>query len=66
MKKFFRKIFGSYEEETKKDFSTFFTTASEREKSDLLRKVVREANEDQKRLMDEVGKTLSNEKHVRV
>lgn len=39
--------------DSKSDFSAFFTHASEGQKLKLLEKVVREANEDQRRLMQE-------------
>jgi hypothetical protein len=66
MMTFFRKILGSPKEDSSKNFSTFFGTATQKERTDLLRQVVREANKDQKKLMDEVGELSSKDKAVRV
>ncbi len=54
----FKKLFGNGDK-PKRDFSDFFTKTSAPEKADLLQRVVREANEDQKRLMDEAKEVLS-------
>jgi len=40
----------------KKDFSTFFRTASDKEKKDLLMKVLMESNEDQRALLKRYSK----------
>ena len=64
MKKFLKKVFGSHpkKESPEKGFSTFLTTASEEERTNLLRQVVREANKDQRKVMDEARNVLSKEK----
>jgi len=47
-------------ENTEKSFSEFFITASEKEKTELLRRVVKEANEDQKKMMHEAREIINN------
>lgn len=54
---FLKKIFRGGSATSKGDFSAFFNHASRQQKIDLLNIVVKEANEDQRRLMKEVGKT---------
>lgn len=51
--KILERIFRSRKKEPEKDFSVFFNSATQAEKINLLEKVVREANEDQRRLMEE-------------
>ncbi len=45
-------LFGRGKEEPKTDFSAFFRDASSQEKKKLLREVVREANKDQRDLVE--------------
>ena len=63
---FLKKICGISEKPSEKDFSAFFTQASDKDKSKLLKQVVREANQDQKRLMEEVDKILQDKKTAKV
>lgn len=43
-------------QDRKSDFSSFFRYASSEEKSKLLKRVAREANDDQKKLMEDYKK----------
>jgi len=48
----FKTLFGWPKEEPKTDFSAFFRDASSQEKKKLLKEVVREANKDQRELIE--------------
>ena len=55
MKNTIKKILGLRQKKTS-TFSDFFRNSSPTEKSKLIKEVIREANKDQKRLMDEAVK----------
>jgi hypothetical protein len=55
MMMFIKKMFGA-NKAPERDFSSFFNNASEKDKMDLLGRVVREANNDQKKLMQDAGR----------
>ena len=55
---FLKKIFRVNGKPPERDFSAFFNNASKEEKTNLLRQVVREANADQKRLMEEAERSM--------
>ncbi len=46
--------------EPKTDFSAFFYGASSREKKKLMLEVVREANKDQKKILDRYDRMIKN------
>lgn len=52
----FNFLFGRGKEEPKTDFSAFFHDASSRDKKKLLKEVVREANKDQRELVEKYRK----------
>jgi len=60
IKDIFYKIFNSAAAKQESDFSSFFLNASSGEKKKLLKEVVREANSDQKKLVDNYRKIYSN------
>jgi hypothetical protein len=66
MMTFLKKVFRGHGKSSEKDFSAFFVSASTKEKADLMKQVVREANQDQKRLMDEVETVLREKKTARI
>ncbi|MBI2047638.1 MAG: hypothetical protein HYT27_00715 [Parcubacteria group bacterium] len=53
--KFLVRLFGQ-KDLPEKDFSAFFNVAPKKEKLKLLERVVKEANEDQRRFMEEMKK----------
>ncbi|MFH1145835.1 MAG: hypothetical protein V1707_02630 [bacterium] len=54
MKLFLRKLFGR--QTPRNDFSYFFHHASAKEKEELFREVIKEANEDQRAMMEQYDK----------
>ncbi len=54
-----RTTFGVQVTKPQRDFSAFFNYASKEEKTNLLAEVVKKANEDQRRLMNEAKKLAS-------
>lgn len=51
-----KKYFGFGAKSPTSDFSAFFSTASRKEKEKFLKRVIRKANQDQKKIMEEAGK----------
>lgn len=58
MKALLKKIFGRAEA-SKAGFSSFFRNASEQEKKKLIKEVVREANADQRKILEKYDRQFS-------
>ena len=67
MTKFIKDFFGigkAHKVSEKNDFSEFFANAKSKEKAEVVRQVLREANEEQRAMMEEYKKTMPEHRKI--